>query len=1326
MPSDPVELSLWCRGTLRVSVEGLGQRDRVTTTQPFARCGRLDTCDVRLTAPGIPRRLLYLHATPQGLFALPLVELGRFAPLPSGWLVPGVPARVGPYRVNWQWECHLPGGAALLSDPSKLGSLVEKGSAKQRWELDIYVDGHRVGRYELSRVLTLVGRHPPSHLMMTSRSVSGCHCVIVAEENQLWVVDLCSANGIQLDGRAALAGWWPAGVPLQLGRVTLVAKPMPSPVPIGTALAKAGTSAKSFQQPSSQVTSEPTRPIQPADIETRSEPGRSASHPLPPDAGSLQEIPRADNSTGETLPTVFTPSSRVKNGAFALEGPASMDQPLEKEPGEPLALSKPAIFTDSGETTGLPEVIPDSQRPSGATPFDNLVVHQEFVDAEYPPVFVDTEITVEECMPENRLTAQAKDYVLCLFADESVDDHCLSVSSEKSELPHESTDRLEPHVAGDGFPRKDAPHGQLTDAAAIEQKTQELLLKEQLLIAWAKTLDQMSEAILHLQEDLVAEEDRFAEQQQLLAEQEKQLIVRQREIDARAEQLAILEQTLLQRERELEAREKALKEDREALVRDTHNLAEERQTIERLRKEQQGRAEELVALHTSLAQREQEVREKQQLLAEHEASLKQKAEQLSEETRRLAALEQELKCRTDALNAKEQDLFRRESEQREAAIRFADLELRLSQQQQMLLHLEQELESRKDELTRLEQGLLRQQKELSIRQQALSEQEQLLSSRCQELANLASHLAEKEREIATQASNLARWEQNLQEWERDVKDRASRLPVVAPTEGAAESEIATQTTGNEQELATPQRVESEVVEAQPAEGISGAEGFSSVTAESSVAELPGAVLATSIAPRVEIDRLREEDWPVIPLAKIHRRWRAPAPIAIGLVIAGLVACSVWWFCPREFITACRIEFPEDSPLLYVRDGTRPRGVVEEFFPSMPAVAANDPRVVTRLGQIPEIPTLLTNGEKTWDQVLASAKVSRSEGLPFTTMVITTRDPTKTQQAIERWGNVYLAMLAESFQEKVSPALAKAKQRWQITSQQLKEHQASINDLKQRYQVEHPRQLELQAHESLHMAEVTQKEIDQLQAEITAQKQRLEQVKAVADRPEQAISEEEVMAAVAERLAQDGLTVETSDPGADAVNPDPGIADEAEANSQQPPDGSNAPRLNAPDPGSRYEIVRQLVRKELSERKRQDAVLTVQVLTAELDRLQARLQKAMEQKAQYEATAGALLEAAKQWNNLEVETAKLENEHQQLTTQIDILEKALAQSRIAPHLEIWSSQQRPWMPFAAAALAGGGAMIPFGLWGLLRSLRTVRVFPPAAIGYQSKYPHPTPD
>ncbi|NMC21722.1 MAG: FHA domain-containing protein, partial [Thermogutta sp.] len=219
----------WCRGDLTAILEAAHDRQEIPLSRPYVLIGSGEAADVRLTAPGIPRRLLYVHASQAGLFAVPLVEPSQFQPLPQGRLLDRVPLQLGPYRITFHWQPEPEPQTGHDEERGegdrelREGDLCRRGSlGGPGWEVEVRCDGQTLALIHIRRRLTLIGRRKPCAVQFAHPTVSACHCMVIAERERLWVADLGSANGTLLDGEAVTAAAWPEHVPLSIGRLNLV------------------------------------------------------------------------------------------------------------------------------------------------------------------------------------------------------------------------------------------------------------------------------------------------------------------------------------------------------------------------------------------------------------------------------------------------------------------------------------------------------------------------------------------------------------------------------------------------------------------------------------------------------------------------------------------------------------------------------------------------------------------------------------------------------------------------------------------------------------------------------------------------------------------------------------------------------------------------------------------------------------------------------------------------------------------------------------------------------------------------------------------------
>lgn len=199
-----------------------GARFSTTLTQPFARIGSHPRSDVVLPGENVPSRCLYFHATDAGLFCVDLTASGpadQALPV-HGWVQPDQLIRVGPYEITVETEPSVPApprGADDLDSRS-----LDEADAPM---LTAVVGGEPLGYRLLHRRLTIIGRHRPSTIRLTSRHISACHCLLWWDAGRLWVVDLLSGNGTRLNGEHVEAALVNPGDLIKLGPVALTYEP---------------------------------------------------------------------------------------------------------------------------------------------------------------------------------------------------------------------------------------------------------------------------------------------------------------------------------------------------------------------------------------------------------------------------------------------------------------------------------------------------------------------------------------------------------------------------------------------------------------------------------------------------------------------------------------------------------------------------------------------------------------------------------------------------------------------------------------------------------------------------------------------------------------------------------------------------------------------------------------------------------------------------------------------------------------------------------------------------------------------------------------------
>lgn len=187
-------------GPLRLAVTGPpgGETRYFDLDFPFAVIGSAKGCDVILEGPEISYRHCYLQIVQGRPFCIDLgSRTGTFwgdDQRIADWLLPPQAVRIGPYSIQLADETPL---AAADFNPldryeNELGPLPDV-------ELEFVKQGASETRYNLIRMLTLVGRRSRCKLQLDSKTVSGVHCCLLNTPSGPWLIDLLGRNGTSVD-----------------------------------------------------------------------------------------------------------------------------------------------------------------------------------------------------------------------------------------------------------------------------------------------------------------------------------------------------------------------------------------------------------------------------------------------------------------------------------------------------------------------------------------------------------------------------------------------------------------------------------------------------------------------------------------------------------------------------------------------------------------------------------------------------------------------------------------------------------------------------------------------------------------------------------------------------------------------------------------------------------------------------------------------------------------------------------------------------------------------------------------------------------------------
>jgi pSer/pThr/pTyr-binding forkhead associated (FHA) protein len=211
--------------TLRISRAEHRDEER-TFTAPYVLVGSREDSDLCLPSSQVSRKHAYFQALPGGVYCVDLDSRGglRFGDevRPSGWLRTDRPVQLGPYTLTLL-PPPQPGwlAAPTWAPENPLVDHADDSAPLVPVFAEVLVSGTVRVRWRMNRVMAVIGRAASCHVYIGDPSLSRFHCSLVRTPIGLWVIDLLSREGTNLNGAPVRCERLRDGDELQLGKYSL-------------------------------------------------------------------------------------------------------------------------------------------------------------------------------------------------------------------------------------------------------------------------------------------------------------------------------------------------------------------------------------------------------------------------------------------------------------------------------------------------------------------------------------------------------------------------------------------------------------------------------------------------------------------------------------------------------------------------------------------------------------------------------------------------------------------------------------------------------------------------------------------------------------------------------------------------------------------------------------------------------------------------------------------------------------------------------------------------------------------------------------------------
>ncbi|MGQ9823318.1 MAG: hypothetical protein ACUVQK_15810, partial [Thermogutta sp.] len=453
-----------------------------------------------------------------------------------------------------------------------------------------------------------------------------------------------------------------------------------------------------------------------------------------------------------------------------------------------------------------------------------------------------------------------------------------------------------------------------------------------------------------------------------------------------------------------------------------------------------------------------------------------------------------------------------------------------------------------------------------------------------------------------------------------------------------------------------------------------------------------------------ISNQNKPDPRVSPRLPPRRRGAAPRWLAAAALLAGIAAAVTWYRMPRLVMTTATLDFSRAAKLMHARDGTVPAGLEPADLPFTEPFLPDDEEVVRELLAAEGIRdnAVAASLAEPQRQLPGLLFLSRSEDLPFLHLRLKTAQPQAAEALLQRWAGVYAAALRRKTEAAARTALQRVQAEQRDISAKIAAWTTRRKEIEDRLGTSRPVELEARRLQAVHMAAVGEQELGQLTRQMAELTQRRDAAAAAAAEEAPAVRSAELSTAL--EMDPEALELRaklTALESPQAAGP--------EADSTAPVQEQVA-ELRA-----RWDAVQAKHRERLARQKKEEARLTAEALTGELQTLEARRTEVTAEVAEQRKIAADCAEAVTVLRRAEQELPEWESRTTLLAAKAGLLQAALTEATgTGPAVSLQSqSLHEPAEFFQPLLAAVAAALSVFAAWGVTAVLagrrRRVRYF-----------------